>query len=248
MFIRYFFTAMLFVGIFATTYAQNPNMTQTIYLNDGSVLKGTILNPTDAEVIQVKLTSGQLIELEGSSIDKIKEGKANLTYVKDGKAIKEKGYFSDLTMGFLMGQETYSDIDNIYLNWGFNLHTIHGYKFNKFIAIGVGTGFDVYGGFDIIPLYASFRSYPFSKKVSPYFGWNGGYGFAPEFLNNNSSDEKGGFLSHPLVGLRFASIKGNNFFLELGQKFQFASRESNWGNSKDDIVFMRTSVNFGWSF
>lgn len=224
--------------------AQDVGRIDIIILNDGSTIKGTVLEDSEESTI-IKMTSGTEISLPTNSIEKVRPGKENLTYFTNGKARKEIGYFGFIKTGIL-----FPKLENYYWDSGATLNTVHGYRFNKNLAVGLGIGIDNYEGINVIPLYAHIRYEPWGKKVRPYISLDAGYGFPTG--NDNFSTFDGGALLQPAIGLQFSARTGGGMFIEWGQKFQWIQRSFDdwWSSSSQKEMWRlsRTGLTFGYQF
>ncbi len=223
--------------------AQTVEKFDIITLTDGSILNGVLLNENSANA-EIRLTSGAQISIPANSIKNIKAGKDNHTYFSNGKSRKNKGYFGFVKTGLLFRRYA-SDYFDIVTSPG--VQTVHGYRFNKKLSAGIGVGMEGFDRFKVLPIFAHLRYEPFDKRVRPYLSIDAGYGVA---LNSSSSwnEYSGGLMLQSAIGLQFSNRSGGGIFLELGQKFQWATEESAWNGNVNEWRFSRAAFNVGYLF
>ena len=134
-------------------------------------------------------------------------------------SFREKGWYHATRAAILSGVD---DLD-------FSLQHSTGYKFNRWLGIGLGAGVENldYLQSATIPTYPVFleiRGYLSAKNVSPFYALGGGYamvGKEPETTNNRwwqaqSDDWTGGWMAQAQAGYRC----GNHFFVYGGIRLQ----------------------------
>ncbi|MEP6647134.1 MAG: hypothetical protein ABJC12_08585 [Saprospiraceae bacterium] len=248
---------------FMTTVMIQPLMGQmdstkvvdVVWLKDGSKLTGTILQwelsrgmtfrlITGAEIIipktDIKKVS-QDIPLQQSMIDHVKD-----TYVRVPKpyAFKEKGWYQN-SSGFF----------NFSYNGGAGIHHAMGYRFNRLLSLGIGTGIETHdfsNNRNIVPVYAEARGFFLAQKITPYYALKVGYGFALRDKSRGTTGAIGGFHLSPEVGLRFGS--GDvSYYAGVEYKLQNATFsnqgfEFGGGTVTDKISYRRIEIRTGLLF
>jgi hypothetical protein len=196
--------ALLFFGIVA--FAQN-NMEDVIYLKNGSIYRGLIIEQIPNESFKIKIAGGSVMAVSVSEIQKI-------TKEETPKSNNDSESFRDREYGWGYGYR-YHNRDTsrtpLYLkNRGFfrsvefrpginniGIRFVRGFKFNRFAHFGLGLGFDgVYFGNGIswgkgvydntnvnnglyIPLYFQLSGDMLKARVTPYYLLEAGYAFHP---------------------------------------------------------------------
>lgn len=194
---------------------------ETIYLNDGSVLKGNITEQVTHDYLILKLRNGQEVTVFHEEILKIKYNQKAAKYYQ-----KEKGFFHQATIGTSWkGSERYGGNQPY-----FSVETIHGYQFRHALRVGLGAGWDYHPDFHIVPVFVSVGGDIGKLKVVPTYFANAGYGMAWE---RNSSDiieqdiyeeVEGGLMLHLGGGLKIKLSKTALIF-NVGYKIQNVSTE-----------------------
>jgi len=257
-------TFYLFLASTFLLYAQPVSMSyiDKIFLKDGSNLVGQIIDQTDEE-ISFQIIGGPIVKVTKENISEIVRGaetvdKKGKVYYSNGKSTSTKGVYGTLHIGSnWMNSETTDGVLG-----GISITSSHGFHFNRFLSIGGGAGIDIINGpnfnaFTFIPVFAEIRGYPFTDKpTSPYYVMSIGYGFGWDLFDSFASNGEysGGLNIEPRIGLRFASHKSGQFYVELGYKYQ--ATEANYRRTsfegstfvRQEIQFFRPTLNFGWIF
>ena len=221
---------------------------QTVVLNDGSRISGTIVNDS-SDFLEIKVLTPQIIRVRKSQVASFEA----LTYpVKNDQ--KSTGYFIHFSASVLTGKdETGSTSSN-------SFHFSNGYQFRNGISIGLGTGLEkMY--VTVVPLYADIRYYPMSTRISPYAWIKSGYGFATtdkgysyEFYSQPYGESDGGFLFNAGAGVALFTWQKTAINIGIGYRYQkiTISQEQYWwrGYSTREWVthFNRIEFQLGFIF
>lgn len=162
------FFALLVVG-YTTAEAQNNQ--ETIYLKNGSIVKGIILKEEPNGQISMTTSEGNFFVFNKDEIDNVVYGANNS--VRKHYSLSQKNQhrlslyhtyrgFVDTGLAFDL-----SDSDGY-----FSCSTSHGYQFNPHLFLGGGFAINYY--FDaseaVIPVFADFRYYITKRRITPYIG------------------------------------------------------------------------------
>jgi len=230
-------------------------MVDVVYLKDGSVLRGQILEYQQGENIRFSMRSGEML-IQEEEIERIVQEPENplfLGLIKRQKKDKvydfrEKGFYATAVFALLPGGgDQRSEI-------GLSVQSSFGHQFNRLFGAGIGISIDGYangiGGDTFLPLFAEVRGYLFKKIGTPYWSLAGGYGF-PLRLNTNTTNEQirrfeGGYMLHPVIGYRFTADRSVNMTIDVGYKFQKALSEREFWFNGDfetrDVLYRRLSL------
>jgi hypothetical protein len=199
-----------------TIFAQS-NMQDVIYLNDGSIYKGVIIEQVPNMSYKIKSKDGNVFAVQINEIEKITKEEMQSNYRHKGYfgynnwkndtikyQPKEKGYFFE-------GQVLIENVQG-------GLRAVSGYKFNKYAYLGVGIGIDFLmsnplneriNGLDkkemagtYPSLYLYFQSDgPTRGRFTPYVALEGGYAMAWKGLDDEAVDDFGNRLKGgPMAG------------------------------------------------
>jgi len=227
--------------------AQENKQISIVYLHDGSMIKGLVVEDHALDLVTIKIIDGTELSIPLKTVKSIIKLKENIEFLKNGKYVQTKGVYKMISMGTLTG---WGNDEKDYIVWGVSLINLTaGYQFNQFINVGGGVGMDFYDK-EYITVYADFRGYILNKGLSPYYAFQAGYGFSTDIFNNGSRNQSysGGVMLHPSIGLRFASYKNTKFIMEAGYKFQYDKRTNEFRGWVDKMVFKRMSIKFGVLF
>lgn len=203
---------IFFVAVFALianlSFAQK-NYQDVIYLKNGSIIRGLIIEQVVNESFKIETTDDNVFVFEIDKIEKIaKEPTTRKTKQPPESYDFKKGFTRIFEVGY--GMTFYSS----YMDGSINLDFIYGYKINKYFSIGVGSGLWSYPhNQEAVPLYADFRSPFLSSRFSPYFSLKMGYAFDPD--NRFESIDT---ILNPSIGVRHKISGKSEMNLSCGYK------------------------------
>ena len=246
-----------FVSPVISQEAETEKLVDVVYLKDGSKLIGKILKWEMERGMEFQLSTGATILIPKSDIKNVSQNTAPKVdqaeirieepRVRTPKvySFREKGWYHT-TSGFI----------NFSFQGGAGVHHAMGYRFNRLLGVGLGTGIETHD-FDFkrnfIPVYAEARGFLLPKKITPYYALKIGYGFALKDEINGTVAAKGGFHFSPEVGVRFGAGEVS-YYLGLEYKLQNGSFTWNgfdWsGNTTitDHISYRRIELRTGLMF
>lgn len=193
---------ILFAILFATVCSVNAqNLQEVVYLKNGSIIRGTIIEQVPNESLKVQTSDGSVFVYKMEEVAKItKEPKYNASNGSSNadsdederygweKAPRYRGFIGE---SYIFGQGDVKEERNY-------LWTSHGCQILPYLYAGVGVGANYWVDSELwsVPVFAHFRSEihkVFRKNVSPYFDAKIGYSFA----------DCEGFYFAPQVGCHF---------------------------------------------
>jgi len=194
-----------------STYVAAQNYTEVVYLKNGSVIKGVIIEQVPNVSLKIKTGDGSLIICQMNEVEKIiKEERYTRDYrtdIDNRKAARNtlKGYKGFVDFGYIVDLSDY-DANKV------EISTSHGYQFNNYFYLGGGVAADFYTDADLIavPIFVNFRANFINKKVTPFADIKTGY---------SVGDVEGAYVSTG-IGVRF-SLKGKKAInLKLEYNYQ----------------------------
>lgn len=218
-----------------------------VYLNNGSIIKGQVIEYDPNGKIKIEIAGGSVLVYEAKEVQKMtkeplrtpKTSSTKITTKPPAKKnlekhLVKKGRYIMLATGFV-GSELPPSIPLPAL-WG---EAIAGMRLTPYLSVGGGLGLQVgveqsfLQGFGHVRLNFSKRSF------SPYIDGQAGYGLLlnPNGLVNSGNTwnwndgvqsvqrARGGWYARPAVGVRFSSVGSVHCFLDLGCTFQDAYYE-----------------------
>jgi hypothetical protein len=259
--------------VFLTTVgnAQTEKNVSTIYMNNGEVYKGKMVDYLKGEYLILERLNGTIDTIPDSDISRIeqlqgknsrstasnkpqKEPKVNTRNKPKPKKKKtyrfrEKGWYN------VTGFAGYGGKSNSFIKMGIGISTVTGYLFNRNFGLGVGLGKDNYSsrqGEGLFPVFMEVRGYFSKDSNSPFYAVKVGYGVAFENENQGITQAIGGVMLNPEVGYRLGGDKTGNIFFALGFKLQkqFIERTSTFNSDITvvDAVYKRISISTGIIF
>lgn len=245
------FILLLSFSLIAQEHNKEGQLFQDIvYLKDGSIFRGKILEYKPAQLLIIETWSGQQLKFEGNVVKRVRQ---ELISSKSGKKEKsyefrEKGIFNSTDISVNGSENDWGRV-----KVGAAIANVTGYQFNRFIGVGVGLGFDTYELLDsdqFIPIFVEARGYLLEKNATPMFRYQVGYGIGLKDLERDLFKSEGGFYSYPAVGFRFGGKTGGNTTLDLGYKVQMSKQHFRiWeGIEVRSITYQRMTLRFGVQF
>lgn len=198
---RAFLTLSVFLASVSSLNAQS--LQEVVYLKNGSVIRGTIIEQIPNESLKVQTADGSVFVYKVSEVSKITKEtpvqKAASNYqiedeVEDvnsfgwSKAPRYRGFVGD---SYVFGTGDYAEDREF-------LYTSHGVQINPFLYVGAGAGVNYWLDSECwsVPIFGHVRSELhrlFKKNVSPYLDAKIGYSVA----------DVEGFYFAPSVGCHF---------------------------------------------
>jgi len=220
-------SSLLALNVFAQ------KLEDVVYLNNGSIIRGRILEMIPNEYVKIEIAGGSVLVYKADEI--LKMSKEEVYKSSKPYDPKTKGFFTQSTVGFSVGDGYYYNPMSVSLNVN------SGYKWKNRIHAGLSSGFD-FLYIPSIPLMATVKWDIFDSRVSPYIGVFGGFllpldGKTVEKWQYNYT---GGYLINPIIGFR--NYFNNNTALDFGFGFRRAELYSNRYDEYYKVTVERTEV------
>jgi hypothetical protein len=179
-----------------------------------STIRGQIVEQKMGETVKVELLGGSIFVFQQSEIDSIKKEKVLASKTakrKEDYYRKDKGYRNITEIGLICGFGNNGSSNSYYYgmpqnDYGFSLHTVNGYQFNRFIYIGGGIGIDRFITYkqSFAPFYVRAASEFLKKRVTPYVFADVGYSHMLRFHSDEwtQGKNKGGIYHTAGAGVR----------------------------------------------
>ena len=247
------FTLLAFFILFggARVFAQQStpeNCTDIVYLRNGSVFRGKIIEMKSGGDLTMTTWSGITMTIPESNVKRIvqrcKDQKTSFSRPYD---FKEKGLYNATRLGVLVGQNYLGENST-----GYSLYHSTGWMFNRWIGAGLGLGVETFNPdgqeATTYPIFAEVRGYLRAKNVTPFYSVGGGWAFTGKHGDSEwgyINDWSGGWLAKAQIGYRI----GNNLTLFGGLSLQKKTRDwrTTWGTEwgQDRILHKRFELGFG---
>lgn len=238
---------LVLTGLIAVNAQTFNDFQDVIYLKDGSVIRGIIVE--EVPNVSVKIKSGPNIfnytveQIEKFTRELIEEEKSG--GIKDF-GFKPKGFVANYELGLTHIVNGNTPMFSVILS--------HGYQVNPYFSAGLATGGEVSSqGLYNVPVYADLRVYMLKTRITPYFNLGFGYNLMISRTSNffsTSTSVQHGILTAPATGIRIAINKKIAVGLGVGYKYigiptrtsNFAGTSTSW--SQFHAVTLRTGITF----
>ncbi len=221
--------ALLFGGMSAV---QAQNLQDVVYLKNGSILRGIIIEQVPNQSLKIKTADGSVFVCEFPQVLKItkeepvgKSGHGSMYNRFASSFTRPAGYRGFVDFGGAIGTGDLGD-------GVVSLSTSHGYQFNPYLFLGAGIGMEYHTNWEsfFVPVFADVRGYILPGRISPYVGLKVGYSFG----------DGSGLYLNPTVGASFMISKKFAMNLSLGYNLQKADMDYYYndyyiGESKENI-------------
>ncbi len=206
------FRKILLVGLFSllsgVALAQTAPMQDVVYLKNGSVIRGVIIEQVPNESLKIETRDGNVFVYRMEEITKMtKEQAPNYYGVRPRYEAKARGYMGIVEAGYGIGVGGGSTIGMRYTD-RFELDVINGYQFSPYGFIGVGVGFNIStNGENVmsIPLFLHGRVNLIDRNFSPFIALSLGYNISTspkEKIDYNTYAKwSGGVMVEPTLGM-----------------------------------------------
>lgn len=177
---------------------------ETVYLKNGSVIKGKVIEMVPGKQIKVKTADGSLFVYTMEEVDRVtkEEGNNNIF-----KAVQPYEY--DVTR--FRGIVEFGYIAGDFAAPEFSLSL--GYQANPYFFIGAGFGVQYFTDISkaALPIFMDMRGCFFLGKASPFLSLKMGYEALIDFPYEN-----GGFYCSPTAGVKIMTTKSQAVNLGIG--------------------------------
>ena len=214
-------TLLLFLviiwGFMPNVYSQNVYEEDVLYLKNGGVIRGTIIEQVPGEHVKIELLGGSIFVFTEEEIDVVTKEPMKYAIQPSRRAarlkrpisFREKQWYYQVSTNLGIG----TDVSSV------NLHYRMGYYFNHYLGIGIGAGLDRYEEGLIIPVYVDIQGDLWKKKIAPHYYLNAGYGFAvsPSWFMD---ELQGGYHGQVGIGLKINTRSRSEWIIDGGFKLQ----------------------------
>lgn len=230
-----FFIPLLILPI--VLLAQN-NTEDVVYKKDGGILRGEIVEYQEDNFLKIETAGRNLFVVMMDEVEKVtqEEIPGEIHY-------KKSGYINR------SGIETIRSGDQSSLR----LYTVNGYQFTPRFSTGIGIGYTPYNDpLLLIPFFVDFTYRILEANASPFIFLKAGYNFSSVSDDNlDVSDNNGGLLFNPGIGLQFNLSNDLGWYINAGYNIDNSSYEIDlWGpqTEQNKLSFRRVNFGIGLSF
>ncbi|HEY8936281.1 MAG TPA: hypothetical protein VIM65_13705 [Cyclobacteriaceae bacterium] len=247
-----FLLLFLFVTLSFLSYAQINR--DVIYLKNGSIIKGIVMEMVPGGVIKIKTADGSIFIYQMEEVVKMEKEedlskKPGQNTSEDG--VNDKGYFLMARVGPCINPES----DNVFT---IIPSFITGVKLNDYLSIGVGVETlkysftnDQVADITMYPVFLDTRFYIPRKRVQPMFSLQVGYAFGGKthfsyypgsYIDFAPKSHSGGVFTSLGAGMRTFLNKKLSFVFDGGVAFQSMNGYSSeyQSSSQAQLAFSET--------
>ena len=262
--IRKIFFAICLVMATAFIFAQS-NTEDVIYLKNGGIIRGKIVEHESAGKIKIELMGGSVFVFLATEIDSLKKENALKNKLRElGKNYfrKDRGFRNMTELAIIYGVNFKNNPSTYYYgngnqdDIGLSLQTINGYQFWPYLFVGAGVGIDRFITYQqtFSPFFIRLSSEFLKRKVTPYVYLDAGYSVMWKQPNTQDITYKneGGAYTAAGGGIRIYTRSRASVILSAGYKMNMSS--STWSYTYDSYsyntqrTYQRFVMNFGVSF
>ena len=234
------------------TYSQTVQYEDVVYLKNGSVIRGMIIEQIPNQTLKIKTADRNIFVFEFAEIEKITKEEIPQEVLQqdlepeapeEEYIVKEHGFESSIDM--FLGME---------LGWTrpvLGMHVTAGYRIIPQLFLGAGTGMELYTNGNMLPVFFNVRTDFVKARVTPFFSVNIGYAFG--WVNNAEGGDWGGLFLEPGIGFRFNISKSFGLNLSSSYKFQKAYHNDyydwqHYSGVRTPITYRLFTFKVGFSF
>ncbi|NNE26579.1 MAG: hypothetical protein HKN09_07030 [Saprospiraceae bacterium] len=239
------------LGLLLCSHVQSQDSSNNqvyIHLENGSKISGEAVSWDHGESITILTGWGEEITFPWRIIKKVVQLNAQEAQIQPYN-FKETGLYISPSAALITG----NDGNRAKGQNGISVSVSAGHRFNKYLAIGGGLGWDQYiwnSGEELIPFFGEISGYTSERNTSFRYALQAGYSLALSDEDYLISNSKGGWMLYPAVGVRFGNNPNNKYFFDIGYKFQKAefTYDDAWDigrRSQQRLLYKRLTIRFG---
>ena len=247
------FLLISFLLVFNLSFGQN-NMEDVVYLKNGSIIRGTIIEQIPNKSIKIQTKDRRLFVFKFNEIEKftkenlISENPPTTTTITPKiKDFKKKGYINITEINYNPGTGSSNSG-----NYTIGFKTVNGYQLNEHLSLGIGLGIDGNKNQTLLPITADIRGTILKGILSPVINMNVGYSLLLNAKNNYYGELKGGLVINPSFGIKTYISQNVAFLFNIGYKMQWQTFDYNdvtYGTAPSiTTLYPFLTFNAGFSF
>ena len=203
-----FLLIQLFLFSVGSVFAQNLPFKEVVYLKNGSIIKGSIVEWVPNESLTIQTADKSIFVCKISDIERVKrEIEETQSPTKQKSIINTSLYESNIALGYGAASGKYG-VDVLCFNW------VYGKNLDKHHFIGGGTGVRHFDEINMtmIPILVDYRYRINNNDIAPFVRLSTGYS-----INVSDGLDNSGFLVDPRIGME---IKLSNSVLNIDFGYQ----------------------------
>lgn len=221
-----------------TLIAQTEDFEDVIYLKDGGILRGEIIEMISDSAIRIEITGGNVFVVQMSDVDRVTEEEPVA-----GSYYKHSGYINQIGADILTSESTTT----------LRFQMLNGYRFNPNFAAGVGIGYIPFNDpLALIPVYLELNYHFLRANTTPFVFLRSGYNFSLHPDDEmDIEDHRGGWMFNPGIGIHFSRESDFQWYMNAGYNLNNASFDQEGFNNETlvtDLKYKRVMFGIGFSF
>lgn len=234
----------LFFVLSSATFVYAQSMQEVVYLKNGSVVRGSIIEQVPGQTIKIQTSDGSVFVYQESEVEKItKEQVADKKTIRQQmideskqeakKAVLSKGYKGFVGLDYSYNFGDFSDMLNVAIS------TVHGYQVNPYIFVGAGFSLNLWGRVNSgkgqfgMPLFADVKVTPLKKHITPVVDVR---------LGSSVGDIKGLYFN-PQAGIHIGIRNRSAVNIMIGYQLQKMDGYDVKYNAAGDMLTKKKKVN-----
>ncbi|MFK7926015.1 MAG: hypothetical protein AB8H47_28965 [Bacteroidia bacterium] len=203
----------------------NRGVEDVIYLYNGSIIRGEIIEQQPGEYVQIKLASGQVFTFRNAEIEKITLEPPLYSKIELEKhrhlvpiSYRTPGFYHQVDWGLNFTQGRWGPVPATALHYRLLYHQ------NPWLNYGIGIGWDIYGEGIFTPVFAELQGDLWERPFTPIYLLQAGYGF-PTSMSSEHDVLEGGITGQFALGFKVNTRKRTDISFTIGYKFQNSYQE-----------------------
>lgn len=220
--------------------AQNRN-TDVIYLNNGNIVKGQIIDSVPNVSVKIKADNGAIYEYKTTEIRNIK---GNEVIMPEESSRRKYVDYEDNEKGYWWSAELSGGPSIFYdkANMGYTqLAIVNGYRFNDFIRIGIGLGARYYIDNKKVRTKSNTWSFPIYANLRGNFMPQDVRRIVPFWSIDAGGTIRDGFFFSPTLGVRFGGKRSN---MLIGISYTGQMMDTKWKSSKEMVSLLSAKIGY----
>lgn len=227
------------IMLFPVCLLAQPAMEDVVYLKDGSILRGEIIERHENAFLKIQISGGSVFVVNMDEVDEITKEE---TYTS--RYFKQKGYVNYSGMERLSGDQGADAM---------RFQMVNGYQFTPRFSAGLGVGFvNYHDPLNAIPVFADARFKLLKSNTAPFLFLKGGYNFS---VNPDEDypieDHSGGLMLNTGIGIQFEINENVGWYFNAGyniDKMEYEEEDFGGRSLKTSLAYKRIHFGFGLAF
>lgn len=194
-----------------TIKGQSEILKEVVFLKNGSMIKGTIIEWIPNETITIQTADKSIFVCKIADIEKVKREVLDIESGSNHQKIKSNHspFESNIAFGYGKSSGKYG-LEVVCFNW------VYGKNINRHHFVGAGTGIRHFDQIKMtmVPIIVDWRYRVNENDISPYIRLSTGYS-----LNVSNGIDNSGFLVDPRIGVDF-KLNGAILNVDFGYQTQ----------------------------